>query len=127
MFHLTSNERGMSISACVCLCKYTLISPRKLYEQVQYMLPTFFLIWYHDVMVGTRGPRRLATLSCMGTMLTTVKEGFTKVVNDLQVNKDRGTQTKTEAKETEDRALLYFCHHILHCDLSLVVISKYTW
>ena len=75
-----------------------LFSPWKLYEQVQYMLPTFFLIWYHDVTIGTRGPRRLATLSCMGTMLTTVKEGSTKVVNDLQVTKDRGTQTKTEAK-----------------------------
>ena len=62
------------------------------------MLPTFFLVWYHEVMVRTWGPRRLATVSCMGTTLITVKEGSTKVVNDLEVTKDRGAQTKTEAK-----------------------------
>ena len=62
------------------------------------MLPTFFLVWYHDVTVRTWGPWRLATVSCMGTMLTTVKKGSTKVVNVLEVTKDRGAQTKTKVK-----------------------------
>ena len=31
-------------------------------------------------------------------MVTTVKEGSTKVVNDLEVTKDRGAQMETEAK-----------------------------
>ena len=62
------------------------------------MLLTFFLVWYHDVTIRTWGPRRLATVSCMGIMLIIVKEGSTKVVNDLEVTKDRGAQTKTKAK-----------------------------
>ena len=40
----------------VSVYRGALISPQKLYEQVQCMLPAFFLVWYHDVMVKTRVP-----------------------------------------------------------------------
>ena len=41
--------------ATMCL-RRGLILLQRLYEQVQCMLPAFYLVWYHDVTVRTRVP-----------------------------------------------------------------------
>ena len=76
-----------------------LISPQKLYERVQCMLLAFFLVWYHDVVVRTQVPRRLATVPCIGATLTTV----------VRPRSDRASRCtdKDRNKETEDRALFF--------------------
>ena len=92
-----------------------LISPQKLHEQVQCMLPAFFLVWYHDVMVKSRGPGRPATVPCIGAMLTTVKEGcYTNIVRPRSDQGLRRTD-KDQSKDTEERALISAIKHIQVC------------
>ena len=83
MYIVTANSSSWhcSSSSASCYVSRALTSLRKLYEQVQCMLPAFFLVWYHDVMVKTWGHGRPATVPCIGATLTTVKEGcYTKIV-----------------------------------------------
>ena len=83
-----------------------LISPQRLYEQVQCTLLAFFFVWYHDVTVRARSSQRQATIPCIGATLTTVKKRLlaTKVMRHC----DRGLRCtdKDPSEETEDRALI---------------------
>ena len=92
-----------------------LTSLRKLYEQVQCMLPAFFLVWHHDVMVKTWGPMRPATVPCIGATLTTVKEGcYTKIVRPRSDQALRRTDND-RSKDTEEQALISAIKHFQVC------------
>ena len=98
----------------MCLLSRALISPQRLYEQVQCMLPAFYLVQYHDVTVRTWISRRPATVPCIGTtLITTVEEGcYYKVVRPTSDQGLRCTD-KDRSKETEDQALISAIKHIV--------------
>ena len=73
------------------------------------MLPAFFFVWYHDVMIrkwgfSDLGLQRLATVPCVGVTLTTVRMAATKVVRP-KVTKNLGTQMKVKRRDMQNQAL----------------------
>ena len=75
-----------------------LFSHRRVYTGKS-SVATFFLVWYHDVTVRTRGPRRLATVSRMGATITTGRRLNLIPRSDQGLRcTDEDAQTKTEVK-----------------------------
>ena len=94
------------------------ISPQRLYEQVQYMLLAFFLVWYHAV--RTQSSQRQATVPCVGATLTALLA--TKVVRPRS-DRGSGCTGKDQSKETEDRALISAIKFVYQ-DCTIVLQSR---